>query len=151
MIIRGPYAAVVLLLLFVSLAANLMIAGFVAARVNGPRPQSDIDRLVALGVRSFPPEIQRAVAEQTRQKRADLRARLMDVEAARRTMYDAMRAQPFDQTALEAAFADVRTKTDALQEASQSLVAGAIAQASPETRRRIKPPRGSEPTPVGLK
>ena len=57
MIIKGPFAAVLLVLLFVSVAANLTIAGFALGRSAGPERGGDIERIVALGVRAFPPPL----------------------------------------------------------------------------------------------
>ncbi len=145
MTIRGPFAVTVLAVLFLSVAANLLIAGFVIARIAGPRPGGEIERIVALGMRAFPPEIRRDVAARARSGREQFRVRLDDIRAAHQRMFETMRAQPFDRAALEAAFADVRQKTNALQAAGQELVAEAVAEAPPEVRRRIRPQRGPFP------
>jgi len=146
MTIRGPFAVTLLVLVFLSLAANLLIAGFAVGRVAGPRsPGGDIERLVTMGMRDFPPEIRRAVSERARSNRSEFRAKVNDVEAARRRMFEAMRAEPLDRKALEAAFADLRQKTNDLQLAGQELVAGALADAPPDVRRHIRPPRSSMP------
>ena len=60
-------------------------------------------------------------------------------------MFEAMRADPFDRAALDAAFADVRTETNDVQTIGQEIVAAAIADASPQVRARIRPPRGPFP------
>ncbi len=147
MIIRGPFAVVLLLLLFVSLAANFLVGGFVIARVNAPASfaNADVERLVALSVRGFPPEIQRSVADTTKVKGPQIRAGIEAVQQARQKMYEAMRAQPFSQATLDAAFADYRTTTVALQKVGQDLVAQAVAQSPPDVRRQIKPPGGGGP------
>ena len=74
-----------------------------------------------------------------------MRARLDSVQEARRQMFEAMRADPFDAAALNAAYADLRAKTNDLQEAGQAIVTDAIAKATPEVRSRIRPPRGPFP------
>jgi hypothetical protein len=56
-------------------------------------------------------------------------------------MFDAMRADPFDAAALDAAYANLRVKTEALQEAGQQIVAEAVAAAPANVRAQIKPPR----------
>jgi hypothetical protein len=151
--IRGPFAVVLLLLLFVSLAANFLVAGFVISRVNAAAVgNADVERLVAAAVRGFPPEIQRAIADQTKANRPQLRAGLEAVQAARQKMFEAMRAQPFNQAALDAAFAEYRTSTVALQKAGQDVVAQAIGQAPPDVRRKIRlpgPGPGPQVTPTG--
>jgi uncharacterized membrane protein len=145
--IRGPFAVVLLLLLFVSLAGNFLVAGFVAARVNVPRPPAvaDVDRVLANAVRGFPTELQRAIADAGRTSRPQLRTRLDAVQKARQEMFDAMRAQPFDPAALDAAFTDYRSSTAALQKVGEDLVAKAIANVPPDVRRKIKPP-GQNPS-----
>jgi uncharacterized membrane protein len=145
MTIRGPFAVTLLALLFVSLAANLVVAGFTVARIAGPRPGGEIERIVALGIRAFPAEIRRDISEGVRGQRDELRARVDAIQEARQRMFEAMRAEPFDRNALDAAFADVRTKTNDVQAIGQSIVAAAIANASPQVRARIKPPRGPFP------
>jgi hypothetical protein len=140
MTLRGPFAVILLLLLFASLAANFLVAGFVMARVNQPLAGADVDRLIALAGRGFPPEIQRAIADTTRVKGPQLRAGLEAVQQSRQRMFEAMRAQPLNQAALDAAFADYRTATAALQKAGQDAVAQALAQSPPDARRKIRPP-----------
>jgi hypothetical protein len=140
MTIRGPFAVGLLLFLFVSLAANFLVAGFVVARVGAAPPAADVERVLASATRSFPPEIQRAIADTTKANRPQLRTRLEAVQKARQDMFDAMRAQPFNQPVLEKAFADYRISTAALQKASEDVMTQAIAQAPPDVRRKIKPP-----------
>jgi len=142
MTLRGPFAAVLLLLLFVSLAANFLVAGFVVARLNAPSQNAtaDVDRVVANAVRGFPQEIQRAIADTTKANRPQLRTRLDAVQKARQDLFEAMRAQPFNQPRLESAFADYRVAVAALQQAGEDVMTQAIAQAPPDVRRKIKPP-----------
>jgi hypothetical protein len=142
MIIRGPFAALLLLLLFASLSVNFLIGGFVIARANAPLATADAERLVALAVRGFPPEIQRTIADTTKAKGPQIRASLEALLQSRQRMFDAMRAQPFNQAALEAAFADYRNTTVALQKVGQDMVGQALSQMPPDVRRRIKPPGG---------
>jgi hypothetical protein len=60
-------------------------------------------------------------------------------------MFEAMRADPFDPATLDAAFADLRMTTTELQQAGQQIVADAVAEAPPDVRARIRPPRGPFP------
>ncbi len=142
MIIRGPLAVVLMLALVVSVAVNLTIAGFVFARVAGPRPGGEIERIVAIGIRAFPPEIQKSIADGSKAKRDEMKAKLDAVQDARRKMFDAMRADPFDPAALDAAYTELRARTTELQEVGQGIVADALAHAPADVRARIKPPRG---------
>lgn len=144
MTVRGPLLIALAAVLLVSLAGNLVVAGFTFSRF-GPRPGSDIERIVAIGIRAFPPEIQKAIVDGSKARRDEMRARFDDVRDARQRMFEAMRADPFDPAALETAYADVRQKTNVLQEAGQQIVLDAVANASPEVRSRIRPPRGPFP------
>jgi uncharacterized membrane protein len=144
--IRGPLAIVFAAVLLLSVATNLVIAGFVVARLNGPPPPGDdIERIVAIGIRAFPPEIQKAISQGARAKGDELRTRVNAVQDARRRMFEAMRADPFDQAALEAAYADLRAKTNDLQQVGQEITLDAVAQAPADIRQRIRPPRGPFP------
>jgi uncharacterized membrane protein len=143
--IRGPFAVALLVLLFVSLAANLVVAGFAVARFAGPRPGGEVERIVALGIRAFPPELRPAITQGARDQRDKFRGLIENAQAARQRMFEAMRAEPFDKAKLEAAFADVRARTNDVQALGQTIVADAIASASPQTRSKIRPPRGPFP------
>ena len=146
MTVRGPFAVTLIVLLFVSLAANLVIAGFTVARIAGPGPGGgEIDRIVSLGIRAFPPEIQGDITSQVRAHRNQFRAGLDAVRNSRQRMFAAMRADPFNRAALDEAFAEVRSTTNEVQAIGQTIVADAIANAPPDVRARIRPPRGPFP------
>jgi uncharacterized membrane protein len=130
--------------------SNLVIAGFTLARFAGPPPRGgggggDIDRIVALGIRSFPPEIRRTILDGVRQQRDQIRGRIDAMQDARMHMFEVMRDDTFDRQALDAAFDDVRAKTDDIQKLGQDIVAAAVADAPADVRRKIKPPRGPFP------
>ena len=145
MTIGRPLAIALLALLILSVAGNLVVAGFAVARFAGPRPGGEVERIVALGIRAFPPEIRQAITESTRQQRDKFRAMVDETRNARMRMFEAMRAEPFDRARLEAAYADLRSRTNDIQALGQSIVAEAVAQASAETRSKIRPPRGPFP------
>lgn len=141
MTIRTPLVIFLAALLIVSLAVNFLVLGFAAARYGQFRQGGDIlERVIALGARSFPADIRREITASLARERPELRAALRDVQEARRRMFEIMRTEPFDRAALDAAFADVRAKTEALQERGQALLGDAIEQASPEARSEIEPP-----------
>ncbi len=142
MIIRGPLAVVLMLALLISVAVNLTIAGFAFSRFAGPRPGGEIERIVSIGIRAFPPEIQQAIAEGSDARRTEMKAKLDAVQEARRKMFDAMRANPFDPAALDAAYADLRARTTDLQLVGQAIVGAVLAHSPADVRARIKPPRG---------
>jgi uncharacterized membrane protein len=143
--LRGPALAVLGVVLLLSLGANLVVAGFAISRMYGPRPGGSIERIVAIGIRAFPPELRKSISEATHARRDDFKARFDEVQAARRQMFEAMRADPFDPAALQAAYTNLRAKTSELQQIGQQIVADALAAAPAEVRSRIRPPRGPFP------
>lgn len=147
MTISRPWAVTLFVVLFVSVAANLVIAGFAASRFHGP-PRGGpgfIERIVAIGIRAFPPQIQADIQQRADAEREVLRARIDAVEAARMQMLEAMRADPFDAAALDAAFADVRLRIGELQAAGQLIVGDAVAVAPADVRIKIRMNRGPFP------
>lgn len=147
MTIGRPWAIAILALLFLSVASNLVIAGFAISRFADHRPPRDsmIERIVAIGIRAFPPPIQESIERSSREQREELRARLGAVQESRMQMFEAMRADPFDQAALDAAFAEFRTRTGELQQAGQTIVGAAVAAEPADVRIKIRPPRGPFP------
>lgn len=141
MTLRGPIVAILGVLLLVSLGVNLIVAGFSLSRMYGPRPGGSIERIVAIGIRAFPPELRKTISAETRTRRDEVRAMVDDVQAARWKMFEAMRADPFDPAALDTAYADLRTRTGQLQQFGQQIVAEALAEAPADVRSRIRPPR----------
>lgn len=144
---RGPLLIALFTALLVSVAVNLVVAGFTFSRFAGPRPGGEIERIVAIGIRAFPREIQEAIAQGSKARREDVRTRLDGVQDARKRMFDAMRADPFDAAALNAATADLRTSTNELQAIGQEIVADAVAKAPAEVRLKIRPPPPRGPFP----
>jgi hypothetical protein len=147
MTIRGPFAVTLLVAAFVSLAANLLIAGFTVARFSdmGPPGGDEIDRIVSLGIHDFPPEIQRDILAEVRVNRGQIEDDINAIHGAERTMFEAMRADPFDRTSLDAAFADVRSTTSDVQTIGQNIVGRAIAGSPPAVRAQIRERHGAFP------
>lgn len=140
MIIRGRTATVLVTVLALSLALNFFGGGMLAAGYRLERALASFDRTIAAFAGRFPPEIRRAMAGDLVLRRdAGFRA-LDDLRAARREMFAAMRAEPFDAARLARAMAEVRAKTTALQALGQSALAKAVAAATAEQRARIAPP-----------
>lgn len=143
MTIRGPFAFGLLVLLFLSLAANLLIVGFSLGRVtSGPPPGAEIERIVMLAARTFPPPLRDLIEERSRGRRNELRDQFREMERARRATYEAMRADPFDPAALEEANAAFRAATEALQRTGQEIVAEVLADTPAEVRKDIRTWRG---------
>jgi uncharacterized membrane protein len=143
--VRGPLAWILAVVLLLSLAINVLIAGFVLGRLHGPPPGDDFQHIVGMLVRPYPPEIQRAIMDDALAHRDELRRKFDAMRDARREAFDAMRADPFDQAKLDAAYADVRAAADAMQQAIQRIETTAVADAPADVRHQIKPPRGPFP------
>ncbi len=141
MTIRGPAAAILLLLLFVSLGLNFLGIGFVAARVRGGGQAADLARIVEIGLQTFPPDIRRSIGRDLVENRQAVRAAIEEFRAAQARLYRIMQASPLDEAALQAAFVEVRERTAALQAMGQATLARAIAGAPPEARAQIRQPR----------
>jgi len=146
MTIARPWVIAILAVLFLSVAANLVIAGFAAARFGGPpRGPQMIERIVAIGIRAFPPTIQQDIQRLAEAEREEIRTRIDAMQEARLRMLDAMRADPFDMAALDAAFAELRLRVSELQEAGQVIVGEAVAAAPHDVRLNIRMRRGPFP------
>lgn len=147
MTVSRPWAIALFAVLFLSVAANLVIAGFAASRFQGP-PRGGpgfIERIVAIGIRAFPPPIQEDIRRRAEAEREELMRRVQAVQEARAQMIEAMRADPFDPDALDAAFADLRQRVAEMQEAGQQIVGEAVAIAPPGERIKIRLQRGPFP------
>ncbi|MCC6982995.1 MAG: periplasmic heavy metal sensor [Bauldia sp.] len=141
MTIRGLAAAILLILLFVSLGLNFLGVGFIAARASGGGQAADLARIVEIGLQTFPPEIRRSIGRDLVENRVELRQALEDYRAAQARLYGIMQESPLDEAALRTAFAEVREKTAALQALGQDVLARAVVAAPPDARAQIRPPR----------
>ena len=114
--------------------------GFIAARFMAPGRGLVLEQLVNLGARTFPAEIRRAIVADAIREGGTLTQAVADFRAARQKAFAIMRTDPLDRAALDAALAEVRAKTDALQTVGQAIVTRAVEQASPEARAAIGSP-----------
>lgn len=140
MTIRGRTAVVLVVILVVSVALNFFAGGIIAAGLYAQRHLAGLDRTVERFGERFPPEIRRAVAGDLLARRDQAFKLVDELRAARREMFAAMRAEPFDRARLDRAMEVVRARTAALQAFGQAALASVLATASAEARARIKPP-----------
>jgi uncharacterized membrane protein len=129
------------IVLFVSLALNLLLAGFVGGRLLAPLyhhpPEHTPAALIERLVRALPERdgtVLRAAFKANAAKIATLAAEL---EQARLDVRLKLSAEPFDKAALEAAMNKARDKRMALYKAMQSVVLDAVGNLSPEGRSRL--------------
>jgi uncharacterized membrane protein len=128
-------------LLFVSVAANLLIVGgVVGAYASGVR----LERGAAGAQLPGPRVIMAALPQDTRAKVRDelartwveTRALRQQAAQARRDAFDAAAAEPFDAVRVRAAFAHVREADQAALAAFHNNMIDAFARMSPDERRR---------------
>ena len=145
MTIRGPLAWILAIVLLLSLAINVLIAGFVLSRLHGGPDGDDVQHIIGMIARPYPPEIRRAVMDEALARREELLGKLGAMRDARREAFDAARAEPFDPARLDAAYADMRAAAEAVQQAIQRIETDAITRAPAAARQQIKPPHGPFP------
>jgi uncharacterized membrane protein len=135
MTLRGRIAVVVVAALAVSLITNVFAVSFIAGQWFISKRLESV-----ISAPRYPQPIRSAARETLRQNRGDVIAALARLRRARLAMFDAARAPEFDPAALEAAMAEVRAATTALQAIGQSALAKAISNASPQERANIRRP-----------
>jgi uncharacterized membrane protein len=127
------------ILLVVSLAANLLLVGFIVGqvlhhpereRMGGPMT---IERVTG----GLPPEIRETVRTSLREHRPEIVSKIAAVRAAQAELHAAIGAQPFDPARLQAAFAAIRERRQAVQAEVQEAAVEAIGQLPPETREKL--------------
>ena len=138
-----PRTARIVLLL--SLALNLALGVFVAWH-HGPWRDADRGRHgpalphlfdVRALRRVVAPERADALTPIFERHRPAMRARLLDLFAARGDVRRAIAAEPYDQQALQSAFARLREADRATAEEAQAMLAELLAVATPEERRKM--------------
>lgn len=138
MIIRGTTAAVVVAALGLSLAANVFLGGYMAARSSRDAPMPALDRGILLGGHGYPPAIRTALRAEMRDNREEIRERLRQLRKARRESFEAMRADPFDASRLAAALAAERAAVTNLQEGGHAILEQVIGAAPAAERAEIE-------------
>jgi uncharacterized membrane protein len=138
----------VLLALFLSLGLNLFIGGFVVAhRFHRPphefadqRPPNErpgmhafVDRMASTLPAADRDQFLSVIAGY----KAEMATAEKQVHDARQKVRDAVAADPFDRTALESAFGDVRARMQDMQKVMHGALADAISHLSPDARKAL--------------
>ena len=143
--------------LFVSLAANLFLAGTLfgerfrgrhmppppppqAAATDVPGPQAGetvVRGMVLRMIRSLPADRQAAFEEKIALHRAEVLAAQQELRAARLRLRDKMTAETFDRAEVNATFEAVRLRNLAVQKALHEAVVDASADLPAEARRAM--------------
>jgi uncharacterized membrane protein len=140
--------------LVVSLAMNLAVGGLMLGHVlRGPpswRPGDPEGGPAHRLMRLLPPEARDTVRQSFKEAGPEIRARAKALRQARDGVRDAIMAEPFDRARLDAAFADMRARSDALQTAVQAAIADGVSKLPPEARRKVGQIRPPEPPEDGV-
>lgn len=130
------------LLLIASLSLNLLLAGVLGAWAvrplfHGPSPSFEFGRMIermSHRLSSADAAALRHAYDAHRQEMGKLRDSVRD---ARRKVRRALRADPFDPSALKSAMDEVRTTRSAMEESMQNVISDGAASMSEEGRRRL--------------
>ena len=139
MTIGGKWAVALLVVLFLSLGANLFLGGlFAGGALRGgdqPRPA----RALAAFLRSLPEEARPVLREGFRARRPELRAKILAVAEARGEVADLLAREDLDRVRLDAAFVELRARTSEVQVLLHEIVADAMMELPPEVRAEWQP------------
>lgn len=126
--------AVLSVALLISLCLNLFAAG---TWLTGLWLQGSAPIAVERALAGYPVELRREVARRLLTDREAVRTAVQALREARQTMLAQMRAEPLDRAELDAAMADVRTATTALQARVHLALGASIEQAPAHLRSAI--------------
>ncbi|MGH6932603.1 MAG: periplasmic heavy metal sensor [Dongiaceae bacterium] len=118
--------------LFISLALNIFVAGWVAGHGKGPRGGhgglSEAGMRVGIQrvLRVLPPDDRRVVETMFEAERPSIRQQFEALRQAHQAVAATLRAQPFDQAAFEQAYGVMRQHSGAVQDAIHSVIVAAV-------------------------
>jgi uncharacterized membrane protein len=129
------------LLLVLSLGANLAMAGFLAGRAagdgGGPRLLDPNLRVTRMLLQQLPEERREALRPLVRDQFRSIRPSVGGIREAQRDIEAALVAEPFDPEKLEEALGAFRTHLSRSQETSHAAFVGLARSLSPEERRLL--------------
>lgn len=127
--------------LAVSVALNLFLAGMMIAWHMRPPPPPPpgpwFERMIQRMSADLPPADRAILQSSYEARRQELDRMDKEVQAAREKVSAAMRAQPYDPAALEAAMAAARDVREPVIETVEQAVAEAATKMSPEGRAKL--------------
>ena len=139
MTIGGKWAVALLVALVLSLGANLFLGGLFAGGALRGGDQVRPARALAAFMRSLPEEARPVFRETFRERRPELRARIRAMAEARGEVADLLAREDLDRVRLEAAFAQLRSRTTAVQAMLHEIVADSLMKLPPEVRAKWRP------------
>jgi len=144
MSLRGGWAWALVIVLILSVCLNLFMGAAAVSALSLRAAAGGIERSGGEIAERFPPAARWRIGRELLFGNRAFRQELRALGQARREMFAAMRADPFDEAALAARMVDVRARTAAVQEMSHAAMLRAVADLPAETRRQIiVPERGA--------
>lgn len=113
-------------LLAVSLAVNLVGAGYLGFVGLRPKPPRTVESTIGFVSARYPAAVGAAVREKLEARRSTLERALGEMKAARRATREAMSAKPLDTAKVDAAFAEARAKTADFQKVVHDAIVEAL-------------------------
>ena len=133
--------------LFISLALNIFVAGWVAGHRMGP-PGGMGEAGIRIGIqrvlRFLPPDDKPVVEAMFEAERPNIRGQFQALREARKKVADILRAPDFDQAAFESAYGEMRQRSADVQNAIHALIVAAVPKLSPAGRRALADARWRE-------
>jgi len=136
MTITGRKAVLLVGALIASVCLNIAAAATWGARLAQGHPNRSHEFGVGRLIKSAPDEAQPALHARFEEYRPELGERIRAVREARRAVSMLLRDDPADPAALDAAFADLRRKSDDVQSLVHAALIEAATDMPPEVRAR---------------
>jgi uncharacterized membrane protein len=137
MTVSAPRWLIVVLL--ISVGFNLFLGGLMAARLV--HAQRDRDMRMPPPVARFfdqlPDQAREGMQGAMRQRQGEMRQRQQALRAARTALGEKLAAEPYDRTAVEAAFADLRQRQVDMRAVAHGALAETAAGLPADQRKRI--------------
>ncbi len=125
--------------LLLSVAINLFLGGMLVSRLRphqgGAEPR--IERIIERMAASLPDADARTLRQVYGTHQVQFDQAVADLQRSRDEVRNAMGANPFDQQALQSAFARQRQRRQAVHEAIHGVLTEAASQLSPEGRHKL--------------
>ncbi|MEP3276909.1 MAG: periplasmic heavy metal sensor [Stappiaceae bacterium] len=138
MTIRGKTAWTIVILLFISLAINSFVGGYILSRERLYRP---FEERANFGVmRGLPKEIRNDIRKSFRDHRVELRANRRALHEARTELYAILRAETFDRSAYDATAGEIRKLLGEMAVVAEKIIGDTVETIPFSVRSEIKVP-----------
>ncbi len=128
-------------LLAVSLAVNLFLAGFIAARTFSPDKQVRQHPVPDFNLRSFagslPEEARHDLQQKFREERRNIAAHYQNIREAREEIHTLLTTNELDEKALREKFEEIREIEAAMESRVQTLILDSLKSLEPDVRKEV--------------